>query len=110
MTYLYLSIAIVFEVGWAIAMKLSKGFSRPGPAAATVVMYLLSVVFLSLAARKLEIGVAYAVWAGTGAALIALAGIAYFKEPASLLKMVSVGLIVIGIVGLQLAGGHGRLE
>ncbi len=108
MTYLYLTIAIVFEVGWAIAMKLSKGFSKPGPTAATVVMYLLSVVFLALATRKLEIGVGYAIWAGSGAALIAIAGVVYFKEPASALKIASLGLIVIGIVGLNVAGGgHG---
>jgi len=107
MTYLYLAIAIVFEVGWAIAMKLFNASHKPGTAAAMVVMYVLSLVFLTLATRKLEIGVAYAIWAGTGAAMIAVAGITYFKEPASVLKLASIGLIVIGIVGLQLAGGHG---
>jgi multidrug transporter EmrE-like cation transporter len=105
MTYFYLSLAIVFEVGWAIAMKISKGFTRPGPAAATVVMYLLSVVFLALATKKLDVGTGYAIWAGSGAAIIAIAGIVYFKEPASALKIASLGLIVLGIVGLQVAGG-----
>src|SRR5262245_31224771 len=108
MTILYLLLAIVFEVGWAIAMKLSRGLTRPGPAAATVVMYLLGVVFLALATRKLDIGVAYALWAGSGAAVIAVIGILYFKEPATALKLASLGLIVLGIVGLQIAGGgHG---
>jgi small multidrug resistance pump len=86
-------------------MKLSKGFTRPAPAAATVVMYLLSVVFLAFATKKLDVGVGYAIWAGSGAALIAIAGILYFKEPASALKIASLGLIVMGIVGLQVAGG-----
>jgi multidrug transporter EmrE-like cation transporter len=105
MTYLYLALAIIFEVGWAIAMKLSVGLTKPVPAAATVVMYLLSVVFLALATKKLDVGVAYAMWAGSGVALIAMIGVAYFKEPATPLKVASIGLIVLGIAGLQLAGG-----
>jgi multidrug transporter EmrE-like cation transporter len=107
MVYLWIGIAVIFEVGWAIAMKLSHGFTRPGPAVATVIMYLLSVVFLSFATRRMDVGVAYAVWAGSGAALIAAAGIIYFKEPVSTLKVASIGLIIAGIAGLQLAdGGH----
>ncbi len=108
MTILYLVLAIVFEAGWAISMKLSHGFTRVGPAAATVVLYLASVVFLSLAAKKLDLGLAYAIWAGAGVVLIATAGVVYFKEPVSMLKVVSVGLIAAGIVGLNLSGvGHG---
>jgi multidrug transporter EmrE-like cation transporter len=105
MTYLYLVLAIVFEAGWAIAMKMSDGLTRPRPAAATLVFYLLSLVFLALATRRLDVGPAYAVWAGSGAVLIALAGIFYFKEPASALKLASMALVVLGIVGLQLAEG-----
>lgn len=105
MLYLWLALAVVFEVGWAVAMKVSDGFTRLWPTVATVVMYLLSVVFLSLAAKKMEIGVAYAVWAGCGVSLIAIIGMVYFKEPATALKIASLGLIVLGIVGLQLAGG-----
>lgn len=106
MTYLWLVLAIVFEAGWAIAMKVSDGLTKPIPAAATVVMYLLSVVFLALATRRLELGAAYAMWAGSGAVLIAIAGFVYFKEPVTALKVVSMGLVVAGIVGLQFAGGH----
>ena len=105
MTYLWLSLAVLFEVGWAISMKLSHGFSRPGPAAATVVMYLLSVVFLSLAARRMELGAAYAMWAGSGVALISLAGVLWFHEPVTLLKAASILLIALGIAGVNLAGG-----
>ena len=107
MVYLWLGLAIFFEVGWAIAMKLSDGFSRLWPAAATVVMYLLSVVFLALATRKMDIGVGYAIWAGSGVALIAIVGMLYFKEPATALKFVSLALIGAGIVGLSVArAGH----
>ena len=104
MMYACLVLAILFEAGWAIAMKLSNGLTRPGPAAAMVVMYLASVVFLALATRKLDVGVGYAIWAGAGAVLIALAGILYFKEPASAVKLVSIGLIVAGIAGLGIGG------
>jgi small multidrug resistance pump len=108
MTYLYLGLAIVFEVGWALGLKASQGFSRPLMSAATLVMYILSLVFLMLAVKKLDIGPAYAIWAGTGAALIALLGIVWFKEPATALKLVSMALVVMGVVGLNIAGGgHG---
>lgn len=103
MTPLWLALAIVFEVGWAIAMKRSEGFTRVGPAAATVVMYLLSVVFLALAVRRMEIGVAYAIWAGSGVALIALIGVLHFREPVTALKVVSIALILLGILGLHLS-------
>ena len=107
MTILYLAMAILFEVGWAISMKLSDGLTRLWPTVATVVMYLLSVFFLALASKKMDIGVAYALWAGAGVTLIAIAGILYFKEPASALKIASIAVIVLGIVGLNIAsGGH----
>lgn len=107
MTILYLALAIVFEVGWALCMKKSDGFTKAGFAAATVAMYLLSVVFLALASKKMEISVAYALWAGTGVALIAVGGMWFFNESVSFVKLASIGLILLGIVGLQLAnGGH----
>jgi|ERR1051326_2340667 multidrug transporter EmrE-like cation transporter len=104
MTYCYLTLAILFEAGWAIAMKLSDGLRKPGPAAAMAVMYVLSVVFLALATRKMDVGAGYAIWAGAGAVLIALAGVFYFKEPAGAVKLASIGLIVIGIAGLGFSG------
>lgn len=106
-TYLWLALAIVFEVGWAVAMKLSAGFTKPRFVVATVVMYLLSVVFLALATKRMDIGVGYAIWAGSGVALIATAGVVYFHEPLTALKAVALGLIVTGIVLLQITtGGH----
>jgi len=108
MIWIYLVLAVVFEVGWALAMKQSEGFSKFRYAAATVVMYLLSVFFLALATKKLDIGVAYALWAGSGVALIAIAGVLLFKEPFTAAKAVSIGLIICGIVGLQFSGAAGH--
>jgi multidrug transporter EmrE-like cation transporter len=105
MLYLWLTLAILFEVGWAISMKLSDGFTKPWATAATVVMYLLSVIFLAFATKRMDVGTAYAIWAGCGAAIIAVIGILWFREPATLMKLVSLALVVMGVVGLNLAGG-----
>lgn len=107
MLYLWLSLAILFEVGWAIAMKVSEGFTKPWPTAATVVMYLLSVVFLSFATKKMDIGTAYAIWAGSGVALIAIIGMVHFKEPVTAMKLASLALVTLGVIGLNVStGGH----
>ena len=107
MIYFYLALAIVFEVAWAVAMKMSEGLSRLAPTIVTIICYLLSVVFLAFAPKKLDVGLAYAIWAGSGAAIIAVIGVLYFKEPLTMLKAASLALIIAGIVGLQLSGGHG---
>ncbi len=103
MTYVYLALAVVFEVGWAVAMKLSNGFTRGPATAATLVLYMLSLGALTMAVKKLDVGAAYAVWAGLGAAIIAIIGIYYFKESAPPLKVVSLVLVVVGIVGLNIS-------
>jgi len=105
MIYLWLALAVAFEVGWAVAMKLSHGLTRPWPTVATIVMYLLSVVFLSLATKRLDVGVAYAIWGGCGISLIAIVGMTYFREPVTAMKIASIGLIVIGVISLQIASG-----
>jgi small multidrug resistance pump len=102
MTLLFLLLAIVFEVGWAVAMKVSHGFSRPAASLVTIVAYVLSLVFLTLATKKMEVSVAYALWAGTGAAVIAVIGMWWFREPVTAGRLISVGLIAAGIVGLRL--------
>ncbi len=104
MTTMYLVLAIVAEAGWAIAMKASNGLTRPMATAVTIVLYVVSLVLLSLATKKMEVGTAYAIWAGSGAVLIAIAGIVWFKEPMGAMKMVSIGVVAIGIVGLHLSG------
>jgi multidrug transporter EmrE-like cation transporter len=101
MHWIWLVIAIICEVAWAVGMKLSVGFTKPVPSAFTAVTYVLSLVFLTLAAKKLDLSVAYGLWAGCGAACIAVVGMTLLKEPVSLLKVVSIGLIALGIAGLK---------
>ena len=101
MHWLWLVIAIICEVAWAVGMKLSEGFTRPLPSLFTAVAYVLSLVFLTLAAKKLDLSVAYGLWAGCGAACIAIVGMTLLKEPVSLLKVASIGLITLGIAGLK---------
>lgn len=85
-------------------MKLSDGFTRPLPSVLIFVFYAASFAVLTLALKKIDISVAYAVWAGVGTALIAIVGILYFKDPISLLKVFSIFLIIAGVIGLNLSG------
>lgn len=107
MSYLYLGLAILLELCGTTCMKLSQGFARPVPTVLAFVFYgsCFGVFILSL--RKLDISVAYAIWAGLGTALVAVVGMAYFKEPVSAGKLVSLGLIIIGVVSLHLSSGLG---
>jgi multidrug transporter EmrE-like cation transporter len=104
MTYVALALAIVFEAGWALALKASDGFTRPVWAGATAVMYIASVLLLGVATRKMDIGVAYAMWAGAGIVLIALGGAVWFKEPMGMAKVACIALILVGIAGLHVLG------
>jgi small multidrug resistance pump len=104
--WLYLGIAIATEVTGTVALKFADGLSRLGPLAVVVVGYGLSFVFLALTLRGLSLGVTYAVWAGIGTAAIALIGMAALGEPVSAARLACIALIVAGVVGLNLAGGH----
>ena len=104
--FLFLFLAIVFEVAGTTCMKLSHGFTRPWPSALLFVFYAASITTLTLALRRIDISVAYAIWSALGTTLIAIIGVLYFREPNSLLKMASIGLIITGIVGLNLSGGR----
>ena len=106
MPALFLSIAIVAEVAGTVALKYTDGFTKLGPTAVVVVGYGLSFWMLALVLRDLPIGLTYAVWAAVGTALIAAIGIVAFGEPATTLKLLSLGLIIAGVVGLNLAGSH----
>ncbi len=106
MAWLHLIAAIVFEVCGTVSMKLSEGFSRVLPSVAVFVFYALSIVFLTWAIRRIDIGVAYAVWSALGTALVAAAGVALFGEPMTGLKALFLVLIVIGVVGLHMTGQH----
>ncbi len=104
MPWILLSAAIVLEVAGITSMKLSRGFAEPIPSAAVPVFYVLSAAAVILALKRLDLSVIYAVWSGVGTALAATIGIAYFREPLTLLKIASLLLVVLGVVGLSLAG------
>lgn len=101
--WLYLILAIFLEVAGTTAMKLSEGYTKLMPSIAMFVFYLLSLVTLTFALKKFDMSMAYGIWAGVGTALIAVVGVIYFKEPLGLLKLVSIGLIIIGVLGLHLS-------
>ncbi len=102
MAWVVLVIAGLFEIGWAIGLKYTEGFTRPWPTAGTVAAMIVSVGLLGLAMRSLPVGTAYAVWTGIGAIGTVVLGIVLFKEPATVARLVCVGLILAGIVGLKL--------
>ncbi len=101
--WIYLFFAIVLEVAGTTSMKLSEGFSKLIPSAFIFIFYGAAFIPLTLALKKIDIGVAYAVWSGVGMALIAIIGILHFREPATALKLVSLGLVILGVVGLNLS-------
>jgi len=102
MAWIYLLIAGLFETGWAIGLKYTYGFSRLWPSVFTVAAMAVSFVFLSLALKTLPVGTGYAVWTGIGAVGTVILGIVLFGEPANVGRMLCVGLIVAGIIGLKL--------
>lgn len=102
--WFFLIIAIILEVAGTTSMKLSDGFSRLVPSVMIFLFYGLSFAGLTLALKRIDVSVAYAIWSGIGTALITVIGLIYFKEPATLLKIISIGLIIIGVVGLNLNG------
>ena len=103
---LLLSFAIVTEVGGTIALRYSDGFTRLVPSALVVLGYGISFWLLALVLRELSVGTTYAVWSAAGTALIATVGMFAFGEPATALKVASLALIILGVVGLNLAGSH----
>jgi len=100
--WLVLFVAGLCEVGWAVGLKYTEGFSRPWPSVITVVLMVASVVLLGLALKALPLGTAYAVWTGIGAVGTAILGIYLFGEPRDALRLACIALIVAGIVGLKL--------
>lgn len=98
-----LAVAILLEVAGTTSMRLSEGFTRLTPSVLIFVFYAGAFVLNTLVIRVLGLSVTYAVWSGVGTVLTAMIGIWYFKEPATAVKMVSIGLIVIGVMGLHSA-------
>jgi quaternary ammonium compound-resistance protein SugE len=101
MSWLFLFIAGLFEIGWAIGLKYTEGFTRLLPSIGTVGAMILSVLLLGLALRELPVGTGYAVWTGIGTVGTALLGIWLFGEPATAMRLVCITLIVAGIAGLK---------
>lgn len=99
--WLYLAIAGLFEVGWAIGLKYTDGFTRLVPSVLTAGAMIVSLALLGLALKTLPVGTAYAVWTGVGAVGTAILGIVLFADPATLPRLACIGLIVVGIVGLK---------
>lgn len=105
--YVYLFTAIAFEVAGTILMKISEGFTKPTPSILMVVCYIVCFGALTMALKKIDVGLAYAIWAGVGTALIALAGFLFFKEAFTPVKGFALLLIVSGVALLNLVrGGH----
>lgn len=103
MSWVYLFLAGLFEIGWALGLKLSDGFTRPWATAFTVVALIASMSLLGLALRSLPMGTAYAIWTGIGAVGIAIVGMIWFGDGVTAPRIVCIGLIVAGIVGLKLS-------
>jgi len=103
MAWLLLVLAGLFEVGWAIGLKYTEGFTRLWPSVGTGLAMVISVVLLGVAMKSLPVGTSYAVWVGVGAVGTAILGMVLFGEPATVARLASLGLIVAGIIGLKLA-------
>ena len=101
MYWLALAGAIVLEIAGTVSMKLSHGFTRTLPSVLLFVFYALSFGLMTVAVKKIDMSVSYAIWSGVGTALIALIGFGWFKEPLTTLKIVSIVLIVAGVFGLN---------
>ena len=103
MNWFILVAAGLFEIGWAIGLKYSAGFTRLWPSIGTVLAMAISLGLLGIAMKSLPVGTAYAVWVGVGAVGTVILGIVLFDEPANAGRVLSVALIVAGIVGLKLS-------
>lgn len=101
MAWIYLVVAGLFEIGWAIGLKYTDGFTRPLPTVLTLASMVISIGLLGFALKTLPVGTAYAVWTGIGTVGTVVLGIALLGDSASALRLACIGLIVAGIVGLK---------
>jgi small multidrug resistance pump len=100
-SWLYLFAAIIFEVSGTTCMKLSQGFTQTLPAIFIFIFYGLSLTFSTLCLEKLEVSVAYSIWAGLGTTLLAIVGVIWFRESITTTKLISIALVVVGVIGLN---------
>jgi len=102
MAWIYLFIAGLFEIGWAVGLKYTDGFTKLWPSVITVIIMILSFYFLSSAVKTIPIGTAYAIWTGIGAVGTAILGIFLFGESKEFIRLFFILLIIIGVVGLKI--------
>ena len=102
MAWAYLAVAGLFEIGWAIGLKYSEGFSKPVPSLLTVAAMAMSIWLLSVAMKTIPVGTAYAIWTGIGAIGVAILGMVLFGESREILRIICLFLIIAGIIGLKL--------
>ena len=103
MAWAYLVVAILFEVSGTTSMKLSRGFAEFWPSVAIFGFYGLSIVFLTLSIHRIDISIAYAIWSALGTAIVATIGVLWFGEAVTTWKVIFLGVIVVGVIGLNLA-------
>ncbi len=102
MSWVFLFVAGLLEIGWAVGLRYSEGFTRLWPTVGTVVALIASMALLGLSLRTLPLGTAYAIWTGIGTVGTAILGIVLFREPATTMRLVCIAMILAGIVGLKL--------
>jgi small multidrug resistance pump len=102
MKFIILAIGVLFEVLGTISMKYAEGFTKLTPSILVFVFYGISLAALVFVLEKMQVSISYAIWAGSGTAIIALIGILFFKEPVTFVKILSISLIILGILGLEL--------
>ena len=110
MAWIYLGLAILFEVAGTTSLKMSQGFTQLVPSLVIFPAYGISLALLAVTVKTVPISVAYAVWAAVGTALIAAIGMLWFREPATPAKLVFIGIIVVGVVGLHLSDSAARAD
>lgn len=103
LAWLYLMLAIFTEVAGTTSMKLSEGFTEVGPSVLIFIFYGLSLTFLAKSLKRLEVGFAYAIWSAIGTLLIFFIGVHFFEEPLTIVKFLSLGFIIVGVIGLKIS-------
>jgi small multidrug resistance pump len=104
MQWIYLILAIIFEITSTTLMKMSNGFTKILPTVGTFLGYIICFTCLSMALKNIDVGIAYAIWAAVGITIMTVIGILFFKESISVLKILSILFIVLGVIGLNLSG------
>ncbi len=104
MAWIILFIGGLCEVGWLVGLKFAAGFTRLVPSVITVFFMLASIGCLGVAVKTIPMGTAYAVWTGTSIAAVAVVGVIFFHEPTNALRLVSIALVLLGVIGLRLEG------